>query len=253
MNSHGLLLAARYACPPNLLSLCGPNRQSDLLYSLKTGTVTTGLAEILTEFSTLFPYLRFIASVNNIDDPFDPRVVQSYFVGNQLLAGIHMRDFGAFLTGDMQIQKRLTKPQIPIFHALMRQGTFPHHNHHVLTLYVRTGHDASMHTLQTINACIINWGKVINILSTSLTVLTRTIIYRDTTLCLSPPHEYTVRILSNPNSQKLRIGDSVSFHWGHVCARLSTHQVSMLKAFTYDALLRANALLRLERQTHRTE
>lgn len=242
MNTRGVRLAARFAYPPNSLSLCGPERQSDLLHSVKTGAVTAGTAHILSEFSTMFPYLRLIAASNGIDDPLHPSVVEGYWIGNRLLNRVPVRDLGTLLTDGIGIKKRITKAHMRILADSLECGALPHHNYHVLNVYARTGHDTSAHTVQTMNACIINCGNVINILSTSLTVRTKPLVFDGRTLCFGKPATLTVRMEAGETGSfpGVKQGDTISYHWGHMCTVLTRNQAHTLMRHTLFALRLAN-------------
>ena len=81
----GPLLFARYAYPPNSLGYCGADETRTLLEYGDAGTSDGGLAELARTFEGAWPYLTLIADANRIADPLDPRVVQAYWVGNELL------------------------------------------------------------------------------------------------------------------------------------------------------------------------
>ena len=59
-----------------------------------TGTtlvVDGGLTPLLRRFTGALPYLQLIARANAIADPFDARVVEAYWLGNELLDGVEVR------------------------------------------------------------------------------------------------------------------------------------------------------------------
>ena len=77
---------------------CGPERQNDILGYVENSAVDIGLAEILNHFDTLYQYLLLVAHQNNIADPFDQRVVETYWLGNSLLGNVKVKAFAAHLT-----------------------------------------------------------------------------------------------------------------------------------------------------------
>src|SRR5690349_16491491 len=81
----GPLLFARYAYPPNALGLCGADVRHTLLEYGAAGESDEGLAELARTFEGAWPYLELIAGANRIEDPLDVRVVEAYWVGNELL------------------------------------------------------------------------------------------------------------------------------------------------------------------------
>ena len=84
----GPLLFARYAYPPNALGLCGADGPRDLLEYGDAHASDAGLAEAARTFEGAWPYLELIAGANGIRDPLDPRVVEAYWVGNELLDNV---------------------------------------------------------------------------------------------------------------------------------------------------------------------
>ena len=81
----GVTRCTRYAFGPNRLHMCGPDMNREVLAYMNEGVTDTGLTNILKEFQALHPYLTKIAHTNQIKDPFDSRVVEAYWIGNELL------------------------------------------------------------------------------------------------------------------------------------------------------------------------
>ena len=84
----GPVLFARYAYPPNALGYCGPGDPSALLGAAAEGTDVPGLGRLAARFEGAWPYLQLIAACNGLDDPLDRRVVEAYWVGNDLIARV---------------------------------------------------------------------------------------------------------------------------------------------------------------------
>ena len=89
----GPLLFARYAYPPNSLGYCGADATRTLLEYGDARASDGGLAELARTFEGAWPYLTLIAHANEIADPLDPRVVQAYWVGNELLDRVEPGDW----------------------------------------------------------------------------------------------------------------------------------------------------------------
>lgn len=86
----GALRCLRYAFGPNRLHLCGPKANSDLLNFLIEQKPSKRLTFLLKKFKTMYPYLKKIADANKIKDPLDERVVEAYWIGNNLLDKAHL-------------------------------------------------------------------------------------------------------------------------------------------------------------------
>ncbi len=93
MSATGALLFGRYAFPPNQLGYCGPADHQALFDYVSSRTVDQGLVELERWFEGAFPYLQLIARANDIVDPFDERVVDAYWIGNQCLERVEAGTF----------------------------------------------------------------------------------------------------------------------------------------------------------------
>ena len=82
----GISTCARYAFAPNWFHYCGPEKQKDLKAYIQEQRFRSGITDILHHFETLYPYLLLIASENHLNDPFDRRVVEAYWIGNRFLS-----------------------------------------------------------------------------------------------------------------------------------------------------------------------
>ena len=91
MNMQGVLACAQYAFPPNNLQYCGPLTAATMHNYLSVDLAEPELRDILEQFETLYPYLACIAEANNIPDPFDMRVIEAYWIGNDLLKKVSMK------------------------------------------------------------------------------------------------------------------------------------------------------------------
>ena len=117
----------------------------------------------------------------------------------------------------------------------------PYHNYHVFNIWIRTGHKAIAHTLETMNSCRISWGKIIIKKEHSLIVESPQLIYDNNQISLSAPKQ--IEIQFDYNNQRFfepEIGNFVSIHWNWACDTLSLHQVQNLIKYTNKSLQLAN-------------
>lgn len=231
----GLLTCSRYAYPPNALHFCGPELQDDLVGYQQQHYPDSCALEIIRQFQTLYPYLRLIAGENNIRDPFDERVVEAYWIGNALLNNISMNNLYRHFTETLTIQRNIPRKDFAVLTGKFEKGAFPHHTFHVLNIFTRTGHHASPHTLETMDACRIGWGKITHILRT-LSVETQPLILNNGKLSLGTPVAKYIHLPEGFPVEQLKTGRFVSFHWGQACDILSTQQVASLAYYTNKAL-----------------
>ena len=233
----GLSLCSRYAYPPNSLSLCGPDKRGDLLHYSSTFIFDKGTKEILEDFSTLYPYLCLIAYENNIKDPFDNRVSEAYWLGNKLLESVGIKNYAKHLKEKLQLRKKSKKEQHHIFKYFSRQP-LPHHSFQVMSTGKRMGHLEIPHTLESMDACLINWGRILAIGKQTAEIETQKLETIKGILTLSKKKFRTVRSQGDNDRimSRLIIGDYVSYHWGYICQRLTLRQLKNLQLYTYHSL-----------------
>lgn len=244
MNLAGLALCSRFSYPPNSLSLCGPDKKKDLKWYAQMQTPDKGTAEILSQFATLYPYLELIAHENGLSDPYLPQVVEAYWLGNHLLHTVSARQFADHLKEKVGLKKMLKIGRINTLLEKLDYASFPHHSFHVLNIYKRTGHLDIPHTVQTMDACLINWGKVKKIYKNSIVVETAPLRLTSDKLSFGAMIERTLTSQGEKDVllNKLGIGDWISYHWGYFCQKLSRQQLSNLIYYTNLSVALANKL-----------
>ncbi len=256
----GLSTCARYSFAPNSLHYCGPEKQTDIRAYVISGQNDQGLFEILNRFETLYKYLQLIGTENNIRDPFDRRVVEAYWLGNDLLQKTKYQPLAKLLNDGLQLKKKLTLRQLQSSLSKLDQGV-AHHTFHVLNIFRRTGHHAIPQTLETMDNCRISWGRILNQKSSvswrikmqkdlakpdpasqdnlkfkNYSVEIVPLIYQGYRLMLGKPEIRDVLSIA----LEPKVGDWVSVHWGYVCEVLTLRQVRNLKYYTELAISLAN-------------
>ena len=241
MSLSGLSLCCRYSNPPNSLSLCGPDRKGDLSYYTETGSADSGTRSLLSQFSTLYPYLCLIAGENNFKDPFDLSVVEAYWIGNPLLSSIAVREFSHHLSERIGLKRKTARHSLERVLSKLPLGAVPNHSFHVVNIYRRTGHLNIPHTIPTIDACIVNWGKVKEVLSDSVVVQTQAVVENKDGLGLRPIiRKILFQGVSDYLSFSLSPGDWISYHWGRFCQKLTVAQLRNLVYYTQLSFTIAN-------------
>jgi len=245
MDLKGLALCSRYSYPPNSLSLCGPDKkdkQMDLRYYSGSQKSDKGTLEILSQFSTLYPYLQLIAYENNIKDPFEEKVVEAYWLGNKLLYQTSIKDYVKHLSETLAFRKKMKRKELEFIFGKIEMGALPHHSFHVLNIYKRTGHLDIPHTFQTMDACLVNCGKVIKITPYNLMVETNPLTIKRGKIAFGKKVERKLIFQGDKDTmiKRLKIGDFVSYHWGYFCQKLTLRQVNNLSYYTNLSINIAN-------------
>lgn len=248
MNYDGLLRCINYSYPPNSLQYCGPDKTSEIIAYKQENIGSDELVSYMKDFHTLYVYLRFIAHENNIQDPFDPRVVEAYWIGNPLLTTVSMKGLFQCLAEDHMLKKRLKQQDLKWLVGKIPQGAVPHHTFHVLNVFTRTGHHTVEHTLETMDSCRIGWGRVMKheVRSTKheiLHVLTQPLILMNNKLSLGKPIIKQITMPFFHTSKIVHRASLISFHWNTLCDVLTKHQAKQLEYFTRQAIQLDNTTL----------
>lgn len=238
----GVLRCSRYAFGPNRLHYCGPDANHEIRSYINEDTSDPGLKQLLREFETMFPYLQHIADSNGIRDPFDERVVEAYWLGNDLLERIDTRAFYRHLIEGQKIRKKIGAKSFGLVAEKIGQGAVPHHSFHVLDIWRRTGHLDREHTLESMDECRVSWGSVLTTDGPTLTVLTEPLLYIQGKLVLGGPTEKQLvrRLEAEYDIEQIKPGDLVSIHWSVPCEVIDKRQAAMLKRYTLRHLALAN-------------
>jgi hypothetical protein len=236
----GVELGARFSLATNRLQFCGPADAEPSLYGAITSPGHRPEArQALSRFEALMPYLEAIGSKHHLD-PFDRRVVEAYWLGNDLLDSFGRDDFLAIL-------ERLTLRGLPRSIARLLSGhlpdhPIPHHAFHVSFVGVGavTGHVET--TLANMEACRPSWGTVRAIRARSILVSKPTLIANDGRLAFGPSQESSVTF--DPQVlPELAVGRSVALHWGWPALVLSDSQANALDRYTELSIGAANEAL----------
>lgn len=240
-NYAGLLKCARYAFAPNRLKYCGPdNKTREVLDYLNENTADEGLKQILRKFETLYPYLKFIALENNLNDPFDERVVEAYWLGNGLLDKISQKGLYEHFLNGLSLKKKLHKRELNLVMAKLNFGALPHHSFHVFNVF--SGVWGEGRTLETMDNCRVGWGKVLTVDVHKATILTKPLVYFEGKVEFGKliKKEITIPFDLKNIGPKLTPGLWLSFHWNVFCEVLSPRQVNLLKKYTGESLSLVN-------------
>lgn len=229
----GLLLFARYAYPPNERGYCGPQDHRALLEYRTSAVVDAGLAELAKSFHGPWPYLQLLAQTTGAGGPFSHRIVEAYWVGNDLLDRVDTTDFGHTVESKF-------RPRVGTKWSMMAEavpGGIPHHSYHVFGTYPWVGLLTETHRgepLEILDQCRIRWGRVTSIEDEHVVVTSRPLEFDGMRLYLGEPRPEVVTATDDGlgHLEPLHPGDWVSMHWGWICDRLSPGQLRALRRFS---------------------
>jgi len=224
----GVRMFVRYAYPPNALGYCGPDGFRDYAES---GVVDQGLVKQAQAFSGAWPYLELISAGCGIPDPLDHRVVEAYWVGNDLLDRVP-----AGRLGDSMAERfrRRAGNKFQFLAEGVLAGGVPHHSFHVFGVYPWVGllGDDRMagHALTVLDRCRVRWGKVTAVHGDQATVESRPLRWDGRLLTLGEPAAETAR-LALDGAVPAR-GEWVALHWDWICGKLTDRQLRALRGYS---------------------
>ena len=239
----GPVLFARYAYPPNALGLCGPEDAAALLQS-SLADADREIRDLARGFEGAYPYLRLISESNEIGDPLDRRVVEGYWLGNRLTDAVGVRALHRDL--DERFRGRMSRTAWSWLEATLSGSVRPNHAFHVLEIFPRAGllrSGQADRVLETMDACRIRWGRVLEVADDRLVVASRHLRQVDGRLQLGAEEVESVSAWRSTRGplDGVQVGDIVSLHWAWACDRLSPRQRRSLAGWTGAALRQANA------------
>ncbi|MEV6302397.1 DUF6390 family protein [Actinoplanes sp. NPDC051861] len=215
MSESGTLLFARYAYPPNELGYCGPSGSGVLLSG-----ATAEIAARARSFEGAWAYLEFLSRSAGIPDPLDDRVVEAYWIGNDLLDLVSPASLTRFL------RHRFAGQQGGSW-ASADARAVPHHSFHVfevypwLTLLRRTGNPSAISVL---DRCRIRTGVVTAVHGPTATVSSKPLSWESGTVVTGAAREEVVRSMPIVTP-----GDRVALHWDWICDILTPAQQTTIE------------------------
>ena len=231
----GPIRFARYAYGPNRLGYCGPEEVQELFEQATAGEEDAALRALARQFEGAFPYLELIARSNGIADPLDERVVEAYWLGNGLLAGVPASRLGPSL--ERRFRPRLRGDGWQWLATKPEAGAVPVHAFHVLDVFPRLGlmrTGATDHVLEIMDSCRIRWGRVLERDGDWLVVSAVPIELTEGKLRLAPARVERIRGWLDGAGfvDDVIPGDVVSIHWDWACERLDRRRLSALRTWT---------------------
>ena len=232
----------RYAFMPNRLQYCGGDDNRTILEYAVADVREPPLDRMLRKFTGALPYLQLIARRNDIADPFDERVVEAYWIGNELLDRVEARELYDHL--QERYRRELSPRVMERVLAKAPAGARPHHSFHVFDVWRQTERGRN-EVLATIDSCRVSWGSVTAVEAGELVVERAPIVFQNGALALGAPRtERVARMLEGDGFvEGAAVGDVISVHWSWACEVLTATQQRSLERYTRLHLALANQTL----------
>lgn len=234
----GLKLAVSFSITPNRLGFCGPQgskEQGILREFLYTGKDQNQARKILEKFEGAFSYYQLIAKKNKIRDPFQEKVIEAYWIGNELLEKINAGDLGEMIMKKFTRPGLLTKNEAKKRIKNIPSQAKPHHSFHVYIFGTVTG-TIDLNTPNLKNICRVGWGRVVKIYNSKSKI---SVEYQP--IVGTKKLHFGKRSLkeldwNRDTVSNLKCGDWVAFHWGAVCKSIDQKERHNLKKYTQNIL-----------------
>lgn len=222
MSTEGALAFARFAYPPNELGYCGPAGAAAMLDPDAAGEIDRRARK----FEGAWTYLELIAEASGLDDPLDERVVEAYWVGNDLLercdpAAVHRR-----------LEDRF-RGQVGGTWRDAAKRALAHHSFQVFEVYpwarllAASGNPTALTVLQE---CRIRVGRVVAVSGETATVESTPLKWDGARLAPGGDRLEEARWSAGGSSllDGVRAGDTVALHWDWVCDVISADQAAQI-------------------------
>ena len=232
MDIKALQLAARFSLPPNSLGYCGSDSAPAKLIKCVTDGVYDGVEEELSKFIVLNPYLKTISQI--IDQPiFSYPVIEAYCLGNNELKKAKIEHYGLLLDNFsaqgvpswLVEELKLTPPNVFI----------PFHLFQVLHVGVGRASGSVPYNIETINNCMIRWGRVQKITGDEVVVKLKSL--RDIRI----KYELTNLLSTITTGTKLvpqvKVGNVIAVHWNQIIKTLEPREEQNLAFWTNQVLI----------------
>lgn len=227
MDATALQFESRFSLPPNSLGYCGRNTAAGKFKKcIKTG-VCAGVEKEVSKFIVLHPYLKLMSAISG-KQRFSYDVFESYWLGNDLLKKAKPEHYDLLL-------KYFLEQGVPDFFVeelrKKRPKAFiPSHLFQVLYIGVGKASGAVPFNLESINNCMIRWGKVEEIKDQRSKIKINSLKNYYDKYKLTTVSE-TIRFdpLLVP---ELKIGDTVAVHWGMIIKILGDNEAKKLDYWT---------------------
>jgi len=226
-NVEVLRLASRFSLPPNSLGYCGKGSAPEKLKTCALSGKCFGVEEELSHFIVLYPYLKTISKI--IDKPiFSYPVVESYWLGNDALKKADCSHFDLLLENFSN--QGVPENVLADFRKRRLKEFIPHHFFHVLYLGVGKASKSVAFNIDSINKCMIRWGRVEEFKKDKILVSVNFLEEKVFSYKLVVRQE-TFKIYPDFVSG-LAIGDFVAIHWDQVVKILTSREEKNLSFWT---------------------
>lgn len=231
MDKKALQLTARFSLPPNSLGYCGQDTAPSKLINCVITGKCKGVKKELESFIVLNPYLNTLSSITK-KDKYSYPLQEAYWLGNSELKKAKLNHYPLLL-------KNFKKQGVPSWlieelEKKLPKLFIPFHLFQVLHVGVGKASGSVPYNLDTINNCMVRWGKIKKITKNKLTLSLNSLIKTNKKFELEP---ITSSLSYRPDFlPHLKTNDTVAVHWQQVIKILTPREVKNLHYWTQITL-----------------
>ena len=235
MDKKALQLLSRFSLPPNALGYCGKDSAPEKFKKCVIEGKCSDVNNEIKKFIVLNPYLKTLAKITG-KDVFSFEVAEAYWIGNSQLKKVKIDDYKILL-------KNLEKQGVPewILDDLKERWPkkfIPTHLFQILHVGVGRASGSVPYNLNSINNCMIRWGKIKSVSENKAKVSVYSLARSEKGYKLVKKEK---NFLIIPGfTTKLKSGDEVAVHWGHIIKRLNKSEVRKISFWTKEVLKALN-------------
>lgn len=234
----GILRFARYAFPPNVRGLCGPDSSGLLSEAIDTGIADPELVEVARGFSGAWPYLELIAGSVAEGQALASTTVDGYWLADPSARLVPVSELGDSLRDRFAGRRGWSglSDSIPA-------GGWPVHAYHVFLVYPWIGLIRSGSVdpgLTVVDRCRIRWGTVLEVFDDTALVASDRLAWDGQRLVAGDPHIEKVSLYGERGG--IVPGALVSLHWDWICEPITERNRRHLETAQRHHLALANHL-----------
>lgn len=227
MNIKSLQLASRFTLPPNSLGYCGKKTAPAKFIKCALNGKCAGVKGELAKFIVLNPYLETLTAVTGLPK-YAYENIEAYWLGNGQLKKAKPEHYKLLL-------ENFSKQGVPnwLISELKQKipkKFIPNHLFQVLHVGVGRASGSVPLNMESINNCMVRWGKVIKLISGELTVKLNSLIKNGDKYEITKSEEtFEFRKDFLPG---LKTGDTVAVHWKQAVKILTPEEAKNLNYWT---------------------
>lgn len=196
----------------------------------------------LEKFEAAYAYYRLIAEKNKMPSPFNKKVVEAYWLGNELLDKFTADDLRQFIIKRLCQPGLLSKKEAVKRAALVPAGSKPHHSFHVMVLGSITGSVDFTGNTKLKDTCRVGWGRVVSAKGgpasggkTGKITVSYDPLMGKKTIEFGKQTRKEI-IWDKDLLPSIEVGDWVSFHWNYAIQKLNEENIINLYKYTQNTL-----------------